>query len=172
MREDAPELTAELVGDGDVPSQPATSPDGRWVAYAVAPVGRRGERPLCALWVAAADGSSPPRRLTAGTAADADPRWAPDSASVFFLSDRAGSRQLHRIRLGGEGGAGPARRGGGRAPDGRARRDLRCPAAGGCRAGRRGGRGRADRGGRAPAGRARRCDRVGTAAAPGQAATA
>ena len=101
MSEDAPELTAELVVDGDVPSRPAISPDGRWVAYVVAPVGRRGERPLCALWVAAADGSSPPRQLTAGTAADADPRWAPDSASVFFLSDRAGSRQLHRVRIDG-----------------------------------------------------------------------
>ena len=60
-----------------------------------------GERQLCALWLAAVDGSSPPWQLTAGTAADSDPRWAPDSASVFFLSDRAGSRQLHRIRLGG-----------------------------------------------------------------------
>src|SRR5258708_16261734 len=28
-------------------------------------------------------------------------RWAPDSASVFFLSDRTGSVQLHRIWLGG-----------------------------------------------------------------------
>ena len=56
---------------------------------------------MCALWAAAADGSSPPRKLTAGTAADSDPRWAPDSASVFFLSDRTGSRQLYRVRVGG-----------------------------------------------------------------------
>jgi dipeptidyl aminopeptidase/acylaminoacyl peptidase len=101
MSEDVPELTAELVVDGAVPSQPVVSPDGCWVAYVVAPVGRGGERRLCAIWVAAADGSSPPWKLTAGTAADSDPRWAPDSASVFFLSDRTGSRQLHRIRLGG-----------------------------------------------------------------------
>ena len=101
MSEDTPELTAELVTDGVVPSQPAVSPDGRWVAYVVAPVGRRAERRLCAVWLAAVDGSSPPGKLTAGTAADFRPRWAPDSASVFFLSDRTGSRQLHRIRLGG-----------------------------------------------------------------------
>ena len=56
---------------------------------------------MCALWVAAADGSSPPWKLTAGMAADSDPRWAPDSASVFFLSDRTGSRQLCRVRVGG-----------------------------------------------------------------------
>src|SRR5580693_2351298 len=101
MSEDAAELTAELVVDGAVPSQPLISPDGCWVAYVVAPVGRKAERHLSAVWVAAVDGSSPPRKLTAGTAADSDPRWAPNSASVFFLSDRAGSRQLYRIRLGG-----------------------------------------------------------------------
>ena len=101
MSEDAPELTAELVVDGLVPSQPVISPDGRWVAYVVAPVGQAGERRRCALWVAAADGSSPPWQLTAGTAADCDPRWGPDSGSVFFLSDRTGSRQLYRVRLGG-----------------------------------------------------------------------
>src|ERR1700729_3903413 len=101
MSEDAPELTAELVVDGAVPSQPVISPDGCWVAYVGAPVGRVGERRTCALWVAAADGSSPPWKLTAGMAADSDPRWAPDSASVFFLSDRTGSVQLHRIWLGG-----------------------------------------------------------------------
>jgi dipeptidyl aminopeptidase/acylaminoacyl peptidase len=101
MSEDTPKLTAEPVVDGVVPSQPVISPDGRLVAYVVAPVGRRAERRLCAVWLAAVDGSSPPGKLTAGTAADFRPRWAPDSASVFFLSDRTGSRQLHRIRLGG-----------------------------------------------------------------------
>ncbi|HTS96914.1 MAG TPA: S9 family peptidase, partial [Streptosporangiaceae bacterium] len=101
MSTDTPLLTAELVVDGAAPQQPAVSPDGRWVAYVVAPVGQLGERRLSALWTAAADGSSPPRQLTAGTAADSGPCWAPDSASLFFLSDRAGSAQLHRIRIDG-----------------------------------------------------------------------
>jgi dipeptidyl aminopeptidase/acylaminoacyl peptidase len=101
MSEDTSELTAELVVDGVVPSQPVISPDGCWVAYVVAPVGRRAERRICAIWLAAADSSSPPEKLTAGTAADFCPSWAPDSTSVFFLSDRTGSTQLHRIRLGG-----------------------------------------------------------------------
>ena len=98
MTESTPELTAELVVDGAVPLQPVISPDGRWVAYAVAPTGKRGERRLSALWLATADGSTPPRQLTAGTAADSAPRWAPDSASLFFVSDRTGAAQLHRIR--------------------------------------------------------------------------
>jgi hypothetical protein len=41
MRQDAPELTTELVADGVVPSQPAISPDWWWVAYVVAPAGRK-----------------------------------------------------------------------------------------------------------------------------------
>jgi hypothetical protein len=41
VSEDAPELTAELVVDGVVPSQPVISPDGCWVAYVVAPAARQ-----------------------------------------------------------------------------------------------------------------------------------
>lgn len=101
MSEEIPMLTAELVVDSAVPGQPVISPDGRWVAYVVVAVGRREERRLSALWLAAADGSSPPRKLTAGTAADSGPRWAPDSVSLFFLSDRTGSVQVHQIQLNG-----------------------------------------------------------------------
>jgi dipeptidyl aminopeptidase/acylaminoacyl peptidase len=106
MSKDTQLLTAELIVDGARPEEPAISPDGRWVAYVLAPVGQQGEGRLSALWIAAADGTSPPRQLTAGTAADSGPRWAPDSASLFFLSDRTGSAQLHRIRVdGGEAAA-------------------------------------------------------------------
>ena len=101
MSEEIPMLTAELVVDSAVPRQPVISPDGRWVAYVVATVGRREERRLSALWLAPANGSSPSRKLTAGTAADSGPCWAPDSVSLFFLSDRTGSAQVHRIRLDG-----------------------------------------------------------------------
>ncbi|MGD0068316.1 MAG: prolyl oligopeptidase family serine peptidase [Streptosporangiaceae bacterium] len=100
MSDCEPTLTAELIVDGLVPRYPVISPDGRWVAYAVAAVGVT-EPPLSALWVAAADGSSRPRRLTAGAARDCVPRWAPDSASLFF----GAGQQLHRIGRDG----GPAR---------------------------------------------------------------
>jgi dipeptidyl aminopeptidase/acylaminoacyl peptidase len=96
MSDSAPTLTAELIVDSAVPRCPVISPDGRWVAYAVAAFGVT-EPPLSALWVAAADGSSLPRELTAHAARDCVPRWAPDSASLFF----GAGRQLHRIRLDG-----------------------------------------------------------------------
>jgi dipeptidyl aminopeptidase/acylaminoacyl peptidase len=96
MTEAAPQLTAELVVDGAWPEHPVISPDGRWVAYLVTLIGAR-ERQLSTLWVAPADASSAPLRLTAGTARERVPRWAPDSATVLFISDG----QLHRIHLDG-----------------------------------------------------------------------
>ena len=96
MRDDSAELTAELIVDGVVPRTPVISPDGRWVAYAAAPAGRPAERDLAALWLAAADGSTPPRPLTDGSAADDQLAWAPDSAWLWFRSDRGGSAQLYR----------------------------------------------------------------------------
>jgi dipeptidyl aminopeptidase/acylaminoacyl peptidase len=97
------ELTSQLIVDGITPLDPTISPDGRWVAYTVAPAKRKGEHPSRAIWIAATDGSSPPKRLTAGTANDSGPRWAPDSASLFFGSDRTkrGNTQVHRIALDG-----------------------------------------------------------------------
>ncbi|MDT0449487.1 TolB family protein [Streptomyces hesseae] len=82
---------------------PAISPDGRLVAHGVVANGGRGGRPHGSVWVTAADGSTAPRRLTDGTARDLGPKWAPDSASLFFTSDREeqGTAQLQRIRLDG-----------------------------------------------------------------------
>ncbi|MEU8236389.1 prolyl oligopeptidase family serine peptidase [Actinoplanes sp. NPDC048967] len=90
-----------MVVDGRVPRTVTLSPDGRWVAYVVAPVGRAGDHPIGQLWVAAADGSEPPRRLTSGESNDAAPRWAANSLLIYFLSDRAerGTTQVCRVGL-------------------------------------------------------------------------
>src|SRR5687767_13552644 len=95
------ELTAELIVDGLVPEGLRVSPDGRWVSYAVAPAGKAEEHRRGAVWVAATDGATPPRKLTAGLVHDGMARWAADGRSVFFLSDRKerGKPQLHRIAL-------------------------------------------------------------------------
>ncbi|WP_414166698.1 S9 family peptidase [Streptoverticillium reticulum] len=99
--ERADPLTAELVVDVAAAVAPAISPDGRLVAYGVVANSGGDGRPHGSIWVAAADGSTSPRRLTDGTARDLAPKWAPDSASVFFASDREeqGTAQLQRIRL-------------------------------------------------------------------------
>ncbi|HMG65331.1 MAG TPA: prolyl oligopeptidase family serine peptidase, partial [Streptosporangiaceae bacterium] len=92
MAENETQLTAEMLVDSEVPRNPVVSPDGRTVAYVVSAASMR-DRPFSSLWVVGADGESAPRRVTPGTAWDGAPRWAPDSASLLFLSDR----QLHRI---------------------------------------------------------------------------
>lgn len=70
-------LTGEHVVDLRAPSELALSHDGRWVAYTVRTTARGAEE----LWLAAVDGSVPPRRLTEGAAS----RWSPDSEAVYFL---------------------------------------------------------------------------------------
>ncbi|MFB9685148.1 S9 family peptidase [Amycolatopsis plumensis] len=94
------ELTADAVVDRMVPQAPRVSPDGRWVVYASAPVGRAGKYPESGLWIAPADGREPPRELAAAAADDREPRWSADAAWVYFLSDRVdrGTPQLHRVR--------------------------------------------------------------------------
>ncbi len=96
-------LTPELIADGLLPGDPQLAPDGRAVAYTVAPAGRREREPQGAIWLAATDRATPPRRLTAGVANDTIPRWSPDGRSLYFLSDRAkrGEAQLYRLPLGG-----------------------------------------------------------------------
>jgi dipeptidyl aminopeptidase/acylaminoacyl peptidase len=94
MSETAARLTAELVADSAVPRDPVISPDGRAIAYEVTTVGVKDGR-TGALWLVAADASSPPVRLTPGATWDHRPRWAPDSSSLLFLS----GGQVHRIRF-------------------------------------------------------------------------
>src|SRR5260370_35115244 len=97
MSEGAPELTAELVVDGAVASQPVISPDGCWVAYVVAAGGRRAERRITARGLAAADGGSPPGKLTAGMAAGPGPPWGPGSARGRFFAVPPRALPLHRV---------------------------------------------------------------------------
>jgi dipeptidyl aminopeptidase/acylaminoacyl peptidase len=95
------QLTAESVVDGRVVRALALSPDGTQVAYVLGRVGRGGDHPVSDLWVAAADGTGAPRRLTSNEAHVSAPRWAGDSSAIYFLSDRAerGTAQLHRVGI-------------------------------------------------------------------------
>jgi dipeptidyl aminopeptidase/acylaminoacyl peptidase len=90
----------ELTGVAD----PRLSPDGRHVAFVVTRIDREENEYRSAIWIAATDGSAPPRQLTSGLKADAAPRFSPDGTRLAFVSNRDSERkQLYVLPLqGGE----------------------------------------------------------------------
>jgi dipeptidyl aminopeptidase/acylaminoacyl peptidase len=93
-----PEDVYELAGAGD----PRISPDGLTVAFVVTHVDREANEYRSAIFLAPADRSSPPRRLTSGEKQDAAPRWSPDGRELAFVSNRSGDqKQLYVLPLAG-----------------------------------------------------------------------
>jgi dipeptidyl aminopeptidase/acylaminoacyl peptidase len=79
-----PKDVYELTGAGD----PRLSPDGRTVAYSVWSIDGEENVYKSAIWMAAVDGSSPPRQFTSGEKRDGSPRWSPDGSLLAFTSNR------------------------------------------------------------------------------------
>ncbi|MCA1598648.1 MAG: hypothetical protein LC769_06425, partial [Chloroflexi bacterium] len=69
-------------------SDPQVSPDGRAVAFGVAPLSKEGEHPTGTIMRVPVDGAAPPRSFTTGPGLDHAPRWSPDGAWLAFISDR------------------------------------------------------------------------------------
>ncbi len=81
-------ITAEDYYAFESLGDPRLSPDGRWVAYVVTTVDQRQNRRLSQIWLAATDGSRPPRQFTTSPQSASSPRWSPDGRSLAFLSTR------------------------------------------------------------------------------------
>ena len=72
------------------------------MAYVVNSIDREENTYRGAIWLAAVNGSSPPRQLTAGKKSDGAPRWSPDGSRLAFTSNRDGEKQqLYVLPLGG-----------------------------------------------------------------------
>jgi len=80
-------------------SDPQISPDGRWVAYAVATPDLDANRSVRNIWVVPVAGGES-RQITTG-GSDERPRWSPDSKRLAFLSSRRGTPQVYSIPLDG-----------------------------------------------------------------------
>jgi dipeptidyl aminopeptidase/acylaminoacyl peptidase len=85
-------------------SDPAVSPDGKWVAYTVRVTDVEANKGKTDIWISAVDAPDGPtkaRQVTAHDASDTGARWMPDGKSLVFLSTRSGSSQVWKIAIDG-----------------------------------------------------------------------
>ena len=79
-------------------ADPQISPDGSQVAFVRVSVDEKKDQYDTSIWIAKADGSEPPRQLTAGLR-DTSPRWSPDGRRLAFtrVVDKDGRPQPPQI---------------------------------------------------------------------------
>jgi dipeptidyl aminopeptidase/acylaminoacyl peptidase len=76
------------------------SPDGGWIVFQLRKTDLEANKGRAALWLVDTNGKGL-RRLTSHPSDDTNPRWAPDSESIWFVSDRSDSSQVWHIRIDG-----------------------------------------------------------------------
>ena len=83
--------------------EPQVSPDGQWVVFTVTEFSYDDNKSQRDLWLAAADGSSEPRRLTWHPGNEGSPAWSPDGKHLIFTAkrDEDAPSQLHRLAMDG-----------------------------------------------------------------------
>lgn len=85
---------------------PKISPDGKWIIYNVMIPSYNTEENSTDLYLASADGTIAPRKLTNSKAAESDYFWHPTAKKIYFTSKREGDEnaQLYSmdLDLGGE----------------------------------------------------------------------
>jgi dipeptidyl aminopeptidase/acylaminoacyl peptidase len=83
-----PPLTHEALWMMKRVGAPVVSPDGRLVVFSVTEPSYDEKKESADLWIAPADGSAKPRRLTAGKAAESGARFSPDGRRIAFSAKR------------------------------------------------------------------------------------
>lgn len=85
---------------------PEVSPDGQWVVFSVQEPAYDEKDIVNDLWLAPADGSGKPRKITGGKAGESGYQWSPDSKMLAFVARRDGEETsqiyLLDIKNGGE----------------------------------------------------------------------
>jgi len=73
--------------------EPAISPDGRWVAFAVMDVNLQANSKTRHVWLAPVSGGEA-RQLTSDPAGEERPRWSPDGKQFLYTSAKEGGAQV------------------------------------------------------------------------------
>ena len=73
-------------------SEPAVSPDGRWVAFTVMSIDLESNARPRQIYIVPATGGLPMSLTSSGR--NERPKWSPDSKRIAFISDRGGSSQI------------------------------------------------------------------------------
>lgn len=85
---------------------PEVSPDGQWVVFSVQEPAYDEKEVVNDLWLAPADGSAKPRKITSGKAGESGYQWSPDSKTIAFVARRDGEETsqiyLLNVKNGGE----------------------------------------------------------------------
>jgi dipeptidyl aminopeptidase/acylaminoacyl peptidase len=81
-------------------SDPAVSPDGKWVVHTLGTASVAENKITTDLWLASIDGKVT-RQLTTHPANDGSPVWSPDGKTVAFISARSGGSQIWLLSLAG-----------------------------------------------------------------------
>jgi len=76
------------------------SPDGKTIAYSISHIDIEKEEEYAAIWLLSLD-TGESRPLTTGLALDTNPKWAPDSKQIAFLTTRGEKPQIHLIPVDG-----------------------------------------------------------------------
>jgi dipeptidyl aminopeptidase/acylaminoacyl peptidase len=88
----------------DALSEPALSPDGRWIAYTVSRHDLQSDTTVSELWRTGFDGVGSTRLTVGGDASSYAPQWSPDGRWLAFLSDRGDGDSAQVWVLPSEGG--------------------------------------------------------------------
>ena len=77
-------------------SDPHLSPDGKLIAFTLRKTDLKENKGKTDLYLIDADDNNL-RQLTTHNGADFNPRWTPDSTTIYFISTRSGSSQVWKI---------------------------------------------------------------------------